>query len=274
MSDKQAFQQKILTQFQALVEVVQQLRGPSGCPWDKEQDQRTLTQYAIEEAYELAEAIESGNQTDVKEELGDFLFQVVLQAQVAQDEGKFDLAEVIEILVEKLVRRHPHVFADTKVSSVSDVWKNWERLKAEEKSGRPKPIFSYPRKMPALQASHKIGVKSQGYAFDWTHANEVWEKVKEEVSELEAEIPSKNLQALEHEIGDVLFSVSQLARHLGLEAEQCLRSANRRFEDRFSKVLVRAGEEFGPEFQEKEKFSSLPAEEKEKLWQEIKLIKN
>jgi tetrapyrrole methylase family protein/MazG family protein len=269
---------EILRQFQSLVEIVARLRGPDGCPWDKEQTQRTLTQYAIEEAYELADAIESGNQSDVREELGDFLFQVILQAQVAKDEGHFDLAQVIASLNEKMLRRHPHVFSDVAVQSISDVWKNWEKLKSQEKAGRPSPIFSYPRNLPALQAAHKIGVKTERYAFDWEKPEEVFAKVQEEVQETqealndwEKEPTETHHRHLEHEIGDALFALSQLARHVDLEPEQCLREANRRFEKRFTQVLARAGEKYGPQFREKEHFSSLTSEQKEELWQEAKL---
>jgi tetrapyrrole methylase family protein/MazG family protein len=256
-------------EFAKLVDVVAQLRGPQGCPWDQAQDQKTLVQFAIEEAYELAEAIESGQAADVQEELGDFLFQVVLQAQVAADEGQFNLYDVIQKLNKKMISRHPHVFAKTKVSSIADVWKNWEKIKNAEKP-KAKPIFSYPHKMPALQAAHKIGVKTQSYRFDWEHASEVMLKVKEEMKELKVALKdfnkkksSQNLKELEHEIGDVLFSVSQLARHCGLESEQALRACNRRFAKRFSKTL-----EFSKK--SKDEFIQLSIPEKEKLWKKAK----
>ncbi|MEZ0392191.1 MAG: nucleoside triphosphate pyrophosphohydrolase [Pseudobdellovibrionaceae bacterium] len=221
-------------EFQTLVEVVARLRGPDGCPWDKEQNQQTLAPYAIEEAFELAEAIEKKDQPEIKEELGDFLFQVILQAQVAQDEGHFSLLEVIKKLNEKMIRRHPHVFGDVKADSTAEVWKNWDKLKSQE-SPKAKPVFSYPKNLPALQAAQKIGSKTKRLQFDWTEVSEVFAKVQEEISELQIELDSTphSPQKLEHEIGDVLFSMAQLARHLNLEPEQCLRSANRRFEERF-----------------------------------------
>jgi tetrapyrrole methylase family protein/MazG family protein len=271
---------KILRLFQSLVEIVAKLRGPGGCPWDKEQTQRTLTQYAIEEAFELADAIESGNQTEIKEELGDFLFQVVLQAQVAADEGHFDISEVIATLNEKMLRRHPHVFGDVTVGSTEDVWKNWEKTKAKERAAKNNTvakIFSYPRNLPALQAAHKIGVKTERYAFDWEDANEVFKKVEEEVREIREALDEKSrannseTQAhLEHEIGDALFALSQLARHSGLEPEQCLREANRRFEKRFESVLNFAMKEYGEEFSDKEKFATLSRDQMEDLWGKAK----
>lgn len=272
---------EILRLFKSLVEIVEKLRGPDGCPWDKEQTQRTLTQYAIEEAFELADAIESGNQTEIKEELGDFLFQVVLQAQVAADEGHFDISEVIATLNEKMLRRHPHVFGDVTVGSTEDVWKNWEKTKAKEKAAKSgadaAKIFSYPRNLPALQAAHKIGVKTERYAFDWEDANEVFKKVEEEIRETREALDNKSktnnseTQAhLEHEIGDCLFALAQLARHSGLEPEQCLREANRRFEHRFETVLQFAIKEFGQEFADKEKFATLSRDQMEDLWVKAK----
>lgn len=265
--DKSLNLDSILTEFKTLVEVVAQLRGPQGCPWDKEQNQRTLAPYAIEEAFELAEAIEKADSREIREELGDFLFQVVLQAQVALDEGQFSLSEVISGLNEKMIRRHPHVFSDVKADTTQEVWKNWDKLKAAENKEKPKPVFSYPKNLPALQAAAKIGGKTKRLQFDWQKPSEVFEKVQEEISELSVELAkaSPRPQDLEHEIGDVLFSVAQLARHLNLEPEQCLRSANRRFEERFLKVLELSG--VSPE-----EFTRLSSEHKEDLWRQAKAI--
>ena len=251
-----------LDQFQALVEIVQKLRGPNGCPWDKEQTQKSLTQYHLEEAYELIEALETGNQQEIQEELGDFLFQVILQAQVAKDQGLFDLSNVLDRLNKKLVHRHPHVFANAEFKTSEEVWKNWDLLKKQE-SKKVKPVFSYPRTMPALQAAHKIGVKTESYEFDWTKVSDVFEKVEEEIAELKAILQSNDKKALSHEIGDVLFSMAQLARHLDLEAETCLREANRRFENRFNKVLELAA-------LERDQFAKLSVDQKENFWKKAK----
>ncbi len=262
---KKAKTSKIVSEFQTLVEIVAQLRGPGGCPWDQAQNSETLVQYAIEEAHELAEAIESGNQKHIVEELGDFLFQVVLQAQVAADEGRFNLSNVIESLNEKMTRRHPHVFAGSAVNSIQDVWKKWEQLKAEENStGTPKPVFSYPKNLPALQAAGKIGGKTKRLQFDWEQPHQVLEKVKEEIAELEAEMTENpDPVRLQQEIGDVLFSVAQLARHLEQEPEQCLREANRRFEQRFNLLLQLSKLPL-------DQFVSLSTSEKESLWKQAK----
>jgi tetrapyrrole methylase family protein / MazG family protein len=266
--------EKILARFQTLVEIVAKLRHPqNGCPWDLEQTQKTLTQYAIEEAFELVEAIENGDQNEIKEELGDFLFQVILQAQVAKDGGHFSLADVLESLNEKMIRRHPHVFSESADSSIalSEVWKNWEKLKADEnKTKKAKPVFNYPRSMPSLQAAYKIGVKTEAYKFDWQKPAEVLEKIHEEYLEVAEALEQKDSKALEHEIGDLLFSAAQLARHVDLEPEQCLREANRRFEKRFSLVLKLAEKKHGKEFSEREKFAELSTQQMEDLWKEIK----
>lgn len=262
--DKSMKQDAILTEFKTLVEIVARLRGPDGCAWDKEQTQKTLTQYAIEEAFELVEAIEKNEPQEIKEELGDFLFQVILQAQVAQDEGSFSLLEVIKTLNEKMIRRHPHVFGESgSDATLQSVWKNWDKIKAQE--NKDKPVFSYPKNLPALQAASKIGSKTKRLKFDWQKPEEVFEKVLEEVEELREEIqkPQRSAAELEHEIGDVLFSVAQLARHLGLEPEQCLRTANRRFEERFLEVLKLSG-------LPADQFTELAVEKKEELWKQAK----
>lgn len=268
---------QLLPLFQTLVEIVAKLRGPDGCPWDKEQTSTSLAPYAIEETYELVEAIESGKSEDVKEELGDFLFQVILQAQVAQDEGKFELVDVIQALNQKMVRRHPHVFGQPELKTAQEVLQNWDKVKSKEKQTRS-DLFSYPRNMPALQAAAKIGRKTQGWKFDWSTAEEVLLKVTEELEEtrealanfrtsypkgeIHPEAPGR--EELTHEIGDLLFSSAQLARHLGLDPEACLREGNRRFEGRFQQVVAKAG-------LAKEDFASLPDVRKEQLWHEVKL---
>ena len=271
----------LLPLFQTLVEIVASLRGPNGCPWDREQTQGSLTQYAIEEAFELVEAIESGRQPDVQEELGDFLFQVVLQAQVAEDDGHFRLADVIRQLNEKMRRRHPHVFGDVQLANTEAVWKNWDQIKKQEKAqksgGGPPSLFSYPRSLPALQASAKIGRKTESWKFDWKTPEQVLEKVREEFGETEQALrefrekhPTAGLTPLDpgredlvHEIGDLLFSTAQFARHLGLDPEACLREANRRFKNRFQGVVTLSG-------LEKDEFATLPDAQKEDLWRQIK----
>lgn len=275
-----------LEQFSRLITVVAALRGPNGCPWDKQQTQESLTQYILEESYELVEAIESQVQPDIVEELGDFVFQVVLQAQVARDENKFLLGDVLQRVADKLIERHPHVFGEVKAESTEDVWRNWHKMKSDQAAAKNKPIFNYPTNLPALQAAHKIGVKSKGYDFDWPDAESVFAKVQEEIEEIrvelnaltavtksssataptDAKITETELQKkLKHEIGDALFSLAQLARHLDLEPEACAREANRRFERRFIKTLELSG-------LDRQRFSELPPEQKEELWKKAKIL--
>ena len=236
---------KNLESFEALLKIVEDLRGPQGCPWDKEQTHRTLTPYAIEESHELAEAIEAGDQDEMISELGDVLLQVVLHAEIGRQEKRFDIHDVIRAISEKMVFRHPHVFGDVSVSGSTDVLANWAKLKEQEKAKKAKKTgaiagketsFGVAATLPALQCAQKIGDKTKSRRFDWDNATEVMTKVDEEILELKAEIAQgakATPKDLEHEIGDVLFSVAQVARHLGLEAEQCLRVANARFEKRF-----------------------------------------
>lgn len=261
--------------FSDLVEVVSKLRGPNGCPWDKEQNQKSLVKFILEEAFEVAEAIESESQQEICEELGDYLFQVILQAEIAQELGEFTLKDIIESITNKMIRRHPHVFSDTQVADSDEVKKNWELIKAEEKalkekkSQTNKTIFNYPKNLPSLMAASKIGHKTAGYAFDWSNPQQVLCKVNEEIEELTEALQQKNISHIQHEIGDVLFSVAQLARHLNLDPEHSLRQANRRFQNRFEHVLQSAKTNL--DIHSKEQFAKLADEIKEKLWNEAKI---
>lgn len=253
-----------LEKFESLMEIVAHLRGPEGCPWDKEQNHKTLAPYAVEEVYEMVEAIEQSNDSKLKEELGDVLFQVALHTQLAQERNAFAIRDVLYSINEKMVRRHPHVFSDMKVQNSEEVWKNWEQIKkAEQKDGKKKQI-DIPEVIPALQRAYKIGVKTQKAGFDWTNPGDVFKKVKEEMNEVAAELQKgSNHPALESEIGDLLFSVAQLARHCGFEPEQTLRSANRKFLNRYEamhELCKRKGLQF----------EKLSLEEKEALWIEVK----
>jgi MazG family protein len=219
------------------------LRAPDGCPWDREQDHQSLTPYLVEETYEVVEAIESGSPQDLCEELGDLLLQVVFHAQLAAEAGQFDLQDVIEGISDKMERRHPHVFGDERADDAQAVRARWEALKrAEGKS----TFGGVPRALPALLRATRVGEKAARLGFDWKQAGPVLAKVREELDELEAELvrddgDGADVRACE-ELGDVLFSVCNLARHLGLEAEGSLRAATRRFESRFELVRVLAAE--------------------------------
>ncbi len=262
---------KTLNLFASLVQVIADLRGPEGCAWDKEQTHLTLTRYAIEETHEMVEAIESGDDDHICEELGDVLFQVVLHAQLAKDRGSFGIEDVIESITSKIIRRHPHVFAGVSVSGIDQIFENWDQIKAAEKASRPMKILSaidVPVSMPALQRASKIGAKTRKLRFDWNETHEVLAQLKSEIAELEAAMAEEKSvtrdQHLIEEMGDVLFSAAQVARHLDVEPESSLREANRRFLSRFEKML-----EIGKI--DKVGFTNLPPQTKEELWQKSKL---
>lgn len=266
-------------EFKALCDVVEALRGEDGCPWDKEQTHESLVKFAIEETYELAEAIEGRKGSEeIKAELGDVLFQVVLHSEIARQEGRFDIGDVIEGLNEKMIRRHPHVFSDVKVSNSKDVIANWQKIKEQERAQSPNrptsEALQTPKGLPALMEADKIGGKTKKFGFDWTDVKDVLAKVKEEISELE-EALEKRLssdgkdrehdlnEALSSEIGDTLFSLAQLARHLRIDPEQSLRTTNQRFRRRFQQMLEAVGGDV-------DAFSQLSGDEKEELWIEAK----
>jgi tetrapyrrole methylase family protein / MazG family protein len=224
-----------------LVRVVARLRGPDGCPWDREQTHRTLRRHLLDEAYELLDAIEDGDPDRLKDELGDVLLQSVFHAEIARQEGTFDVDDVAESTIEKLIRRHPHVFADVEADTPSEVYANWERIKAAE---GPEPAAideGVPSALPALAAAQKVQRRAAGRGFDWAELAGAVEKVREELAELEEAARRHAGQdregaakdALEEEVGDVLFAVSALARKLGVDAETALRSTVRKFVRRF-----------------------------------------
>lgn len=257
-----------LRQLESLVEIVKSLRAPDGCPWDKEQTHESLTQYAIEETHELVEALElpesSLKDEKIKEELGDVLFQVILHAQLATERGAFSLNDIIEGISEKLVRRHPHVFADLKVSDSEEVIRNWEKIKKQEKAGKDEDAYALNvPPLPALQRAYKIGKRTEKMQFDWDDAEGVMLKVEEEFEELREAIEEGGDKAIAHELGDVLFSLAQLGRHLNMEPEYVLRRANQRFEGRFNKMVEIARSE-------KKEWGALTLEEKETFWQKAK----
>lgn len=260
---------KTLNSFESLLQVIKDLRGPEGCPWDKEQTHTSLTPYSIEEVYEMVEAIENGNDPHICEELGDVLFQVILHSAMAEERNTFNINDVIESITTKIVRRHPHVFSTTKVKDTAEVIKNWEEIKNLEKKNKDPNIipnqdfFNIPTNMPALQRAHKIGEKTEKYKFDWSEPTQVLKHLKSEIAELEQAMNEKNKLHIQHEIGDVLFTAAQLARHLNSEPESDLREANRRFMSRFNKMIS--------EKKSLKDFIDLSPEEKEKLWTLIKM---
>lgn len=260
---------KNLKDFNSLLQIVADLRGPNGCPWDLEQTHQTLTTYAIEEVHEFVEAVESKDDAHMCEELGDVLFQVILHAQLAKERNKFDISDVINSISEKIVRRHPHVFGDVKVNSTAEVFENWDKIKKEENKTKKKKLIDVPESLPALQRAHKIGEKTEKVEFDWGHVKEVVKQLKDEIIELEQameeSVSPESFSHMSHEMGDILFSAAQVSRHLNIEPESSLREANRRFLVRFEKMLELSGVSM-------DEFKSLPSQEKDRLWNECKKL--
>ena len=230
-----------------LLEIMAKLRDPvGGCPWDLEQDFRTVAPYTLEEAYEVADAIERGDLGDLKEELGDLLLQVVFHAQMAREQGAFDFGQVVEGICDKLVRRHPHVFGDESVESSAAQTEAWERIKAAEKAGQG-PIGlldDVPVGLPALTRAAKLGRRASRVGFDWPDATGPRGKVDEELAELDAAVAgAEDRDEVEGEFGDLLFAMVNYARHLGIDPESALRRSNEKFLRRFRQVEDRAADE-------------------------------
>jgi MazG family protein len=217
--------------------VVHRLRAPGGCPWDREQTHETLIPHLLEEAYEVAEAIRNGDMPHLREELGDLLLQPVLHAEIAAETGAFDLDAIARELTEKLIRRHPHVFGDATVEGSEGVLTQWDAIKREEKGTQRESILhGISHGLPALIRAQKLQKKAAKVGFDWPDAAPVLDKIREEADEIVAEIAKGDSKAVAEEVGDLLFSVVNLARKLGVDAESALVAANTKFETRFGKV--------------------------------------
>jgi len=226
-----------LERFEALVEIMDRLRDPGGCPWDHQQTYQTLRGYLIEECYEVAEAIDLGDRTALCEELGDLLFQIVFLSRLAKEEGLFDATDVVRGIARKMIRRHPHVFGDETVESAEDVLRNWEAIKRREKpktQATPGSVLDgIPRSLPALSAAHRLGTKAARVGFDWERPGDVLAKIDEELGELREALARGDRGAVEDEIGDLLFSSVMLARKCQIDPEAALSGTNRKFARRF-----------------------------------------
>src|SRR5437764_10247730 len=252
------------TQLDRLLAIMARLRDPAkGCPWDREQDFATIAPYTIEEAYEVADAIERGDMTALKDELGDLLFQVVFHARMAEEAGLFGFDDVAEAIADKMERRHPHVFGDADIASVAAQNEAWEAHKAAEREAKGEAasvVEGVAIALPALVRAAKISRRAARIGFDWPDADSVIDKIEEELDELEAEIDEGNRDVLTEEMGDLLFAAANLARKLDIEPETALRRATAKFERRCRRVDALAGERgIGPNI------NALEA-----LWQEVK----
>ena len=257
-----------------LVAIMARLRSPSGCPWDREQTLETLGPYLIEETYEAIEAIERGDWSQLAEELGDLQLQIAFQSQIASEEGQFTIEDVLRRINEKLIRRHPHVFGDESAETSGQVLQRWEQIKAEEKRqkdgvGGESPdsgksiLDGVPRSQPAMLEARKIGRKAARAGFDWARVDDIVEKLQEEIRELEDARTSAGAEQIEEEVGDLLFTLVNIARRLKVNPELALRKANAKFRDRFAHV------EDGLRQQGKS-LETAELEEMERLWQQAK----
>jgi tetrapyrrole methylase family protein/MazG family protein len=223
-----------------LLGIMEKLRAPDGCPWDREQTHDSLKSDLIEEAYEVIDAIESGNSSDLEEELGDLLLQVVFHSEIAAGEGRFKFDAVANGISDKLVRRHPHVFGNVEVSGTSEVLQNWDAIKKAEKQGESEKsasiISGIPKHLPALQKAHQIQKRAARAGFDWEHIDAVFDKLHEEIDELKEAIQSNQEPAIRDELGDLLFSVVNVSRFLGHNPEEILNQNIKKFVSRFQHV--------------------------------------
>jgi len=265
--------------FEKLVAVQARLRAPGGCPWDREQTHQSLRTYLIEEAYEVLDALDSGDNARLAEELGDLLLQIVFHSQIAREEGRFTVSDVIREISEKMVRRHPHVFGETRARDSAEVLKNWEQIKAEErrsKSWKGEPAGNRPateaslldgvsRGLPATLEGIQLTRKAARVGFDWEDTAGVFEKIAEETEELRKALKFSDGQEIEEELGDLLFAAVNLSRFLKVDPEIALKKANAKFSRRFRAMEQRV-REGGREFQD------LPREEMETLWDSTKRI--
>lgn len=247
-----------------LREIVHRLRAPGGCPWDREQTHESLIPHVIEEAYEVAEAIRAGDPALICEELGDLLLQPVLHAEIAAESGAFDLDRIAHELSEKLIRRHPHVFGEANVTTAAGVLTQWDAIKREEKGERHEGMLHGVGKgLPALMKAQKVQKKAARVGFDWPDAMPVFDKIREEASEIEAAVASGDKTHISEEIGDLLFSVVNLARKLGVESEAALAAASEKFVRRFHALenrITSSGRKLG----------ECTLEEIDAVWEEVK----
>jgi MazG family protein len=248
--------------FERLVGIMARLRAPGGCPWDREQNFDTIKPYLLEETYEVLDAIDQRDWPGLAEELGDLMLQAVFFAEMASEEGKFRIDDSLDAISEKLIRRHPHVFGDGKAKTSDDVKRRWDEIKADEKKEKGKPpqgiLDSVPRKLPALVEAQQISAKAVAVGFEWENIEQVLEKLDEELRELAEARETGTADEIEGEVGDLLFTLVNLARRLKVDPEQALRKTNAKFRKRFAYMEARA------------KLPGATLGEMESLWQEAK----
>ena len=246
-----------------VLEVMDTLREQ--CPWDREQTFASLRNNTIEEAFELTDAITDGDMEGIKEELGDVLLHIVFYSKMADEQGKFDFADVCNALCEKLIYRHPHIYSDVIADSPEEVKQNWEALKLRKKSRKGGLLGGVPRSLPAMVKAFRIGEKAASAGFDWEQKQDVWQKVHEEIAEVEAEMRAENRDNIESEIGDLFFALINACRLYGIDPENALERTNKKFIKRFNHVEARVSEQG-------KMVSDVALEELESYWQEAKKL--
>lgn len=253
--------------FGKLVEIMDQLRDPGGCPWDREQDWESLRGYLLEECHEALEALDTGDREGLCEELGDLLLQIVFLSRLAQEEGAFTARDVVRGIVEKMIRRHPHVFGGEQVADSDEVLRNWERIKEQEKAERGEHrrgvLDGLPPGLPALVRAQRLGEKAARVGFDWAEPGQVLAKIREELQELQTAVDADDRRAAREEVGDLLFATAMLARKLNHDPEAALASANRKFMRRFQAIESRVAASDAS-------MGSLGLQRLEELWDEVK----
>ena len=258
--------------FGELISVMERLRAKNGCPWDREQTRESLKPFLLEEAYEVLEAIDEGDPDMLKEELGDLLFQVLFHSQIAKERGEFGIEDVLSYTIDKMTRRHPHVFGPVpspvrkgRRLTAKDVLARWEELKQKEKGNRKRKsvLDGIPKPLPALMRAHQLQTRASRVGFDWKELRPVWNKVREELKELELAVEEGRGRPIRHEFGDLFFALVNLARFLKLDPEESLRKANQRFVDRFHFIERKAWKSRKP-------LSEMTLAEMDRLWEEAK----
>ena len=253
---------KAIKSFLDLIEIVEKLRSPDGCPWDKEQTHDSLLPYFLEEVYEVIESVESNDWETLKEELGDVLLHILLQAQIAKETDKFDITAVVDGINKKLIKRHPHVFGDKKKDNTYQLKKDWETQKHNEKK-RKSRLDGVPNTLPALIRAQRLQEKASYAGFDWEKIDDAWKKLHEELNELKSAQKLGDIENIKGEIGDVLFSVVNLSRFFNVAAEDMLRYANRKFIKRFQYIEQKLKNEG-------EKLEDCSLEKMDEIWEQAK----
>lgn len=250
--------------FDELVQLMTRLRSPGGCPWDRKQTLPDLKPFVIEESYEVVEAIDQDDRTALAEELGDLLLQAVFIAEITREEGTFDIYDAITAIHDKLVRRHPHVFGDVVAGDAEQVLVNWEKLKQDERKAENKSVLSgIPQAMPALLKASRLTEKAARVGFDWRRTDDVFDKLDEEMGELREAVASGDAQNIHDEIGDLLFTIGNIARKVNVNPEEALQSTNRKFMRRFEHMEARVRER-------EQNLDQLQLEEMDRLWDDAK----